>query len=303
MAADHPGVASAADPSDSDPLLPGPPAQAAAVDENGQQKTDPSTPHDDHFILLDQQRRRAESSQQWTLSAVLQTLGLVAALLAIVLGIWYFSRPPSADALYRSISEAAARAEPQPPVGAAAELREFLRRFPDDQRAVQVAALLKEVEIDELDRRLRSHKRSGSTAEQLTSAERLYLDAMSHAESDPPQAIAQLTALVNLFGHPAVVPSPPDAEAARNERCAQLAQRQLDRLRAKYEQQIARARRELEEKISQARDLLTTEPERARAMLQAIIELYGDKPWAADLVERARAARTTNEATGTSVDR
>jgi len=293
MAADHPGVdpaasPSAADPPDGDPSSAGSP-QAAAVDEDGRQKTDQNAPHDDHFILLEDQRRRAESSQHWTLSAVLQTLGLVAALLAIVLGIWYFSLPQSADALYQSISEAAARAEPQPPVAAEGELRQFLRRFPEDQRAARVAALLEDVEIDQLERRLRTYERSAAADERLTSAERLYLDAMSLAESDPPQAIAQLTALANLYGPLAVEPSSPDADARRNERCARLAQRQLDRLSAKYEQQNARARQELEEKISQARDLLTTNPERARSMFQAIIDLYGDEPWAADLVKQARA--------------
>ena len=46
----------------------------------------------------------------------------------------------------------------------------------------------------------------------------------------------------------------------------------------------------LREHLAAADAMRQSEPERARAMYQAVIELYGDKPWAAEAVGRARKA-------------
>jgi hypothetical protein len=46
----------------------------------------------------------------------------------------------------------------------------------------------------------------------------------------------------------------------------------------------------LEERLKSADELRESDPERARAMYRAVVELYGDKPWAAEPVRRAREA-------------
>jgi hypothetical protein len=46
----------------------------------------------------------------------------------------------------------------------------------------------------------------------------------------------------------------------------------------------------LESRLDRAESLKEDEPERAKAMYRAIIELYGDHPWAASAVKRAQSA-------------
>jgi hypothetical protein len=46
----------------------------------------------------------------------------------------------------------------------------------------------------------------------------------------------------------------------------------------------------LQQCLDGADQLAKNEPERAAAIRRGAIELYGDKPWAKDLVARARAA-------------
>ena len=43
-------------------------------------------------------------------------------------------------------------------------------------------------------------------------------------------------------------------------------------------------------RLNAADALRQSEPDRAEAMYRAIVELYGNKPWAADVVRRARNA-------------
>ena len=44
----------------------------------------------------------------------------------------------------------------------------------------------------------------------------------------------------------------------------------------------------IQERSHAADDLRKSEPEQAGAMYRAVVELYGEKPWAADAVRRAR---------------
>ena len=46
----------------------------------------------------------------------------------------------------------------------------------------------------------------------------------------------------------------------------------------------------LQDRLDAADALRKSEPERAKAMYRAVVELYGEKPWAADAVRRARDA-------------
>jgi hypothetical protein len=67
-----------------------------------------------------------------------------------------------------------------------------------------------------------------------------------------------------------------------------LARRQRDELRARIDAAAAEQLPELRRRLAAADALAAQEPDRAAAIWQALVTLYGDKPWAADIVEIAQ---------------
>jgi aspartyl/asparaginyl-tRNA synthetase len=69
-----------------------------------------------------------------------------------------------------------------------------------------------------------------------------------------------------------------------------LAERRLTQLRKEVEEQAKSQLEMLGKRLDEADAMRTDKPEQARAIYRAVIELYSDKPWAAEPVRRARKA-------------
>ena len=69
----------------------------------------------------------------------------------------------------------------------------------------------------------------------------------------------------------------------------QLARRQLELLRGDVAKLTARQIADIRERIAAADALAAKDPAAAKAMLQAVVDLYGDEPWATDVVAEAKA--------------
>ena len=82
----------------------------------------------------------------------------------------------------------------------------------------------------------------------------------------------------------------PDRDPGPNEMCLILAQRRLAQLREEVKKRSAEQLSLLEDRLDAADALRKSDPERAEAMYRAVVELYAEKPWAADAVDRARKA-------------
>ncbi len=243
----------------------------------------------DRFTTVEQDERRAQMRRPHPSPlALLQIFGLVASLLVIGLVGWYLSRPPTADALYMTIQTAAEIGTDVALGRTEDEMRDFLERFPDDPRAAQVGDYLEDIEVARLDRTLRNRVRRSSSGS-LTPLERLYVEAVDLAEKNPHLAIERLQAMLQLYtdGPPTDV-GETTSDAQRRERCLKLARRQLAQLQQQYDESVAQQRDELQQQLRRAVAMQATDPGRGRAMLTAIVRLYGDKPWATEFVQQAK---------------
>ena len=72
--------------------------------------------------------------------------------------------------------------------------------------------------------------------------------------------------------------------------CLKLARRRLESLREQLSRHRAQQLALALDRMREARQIARTDPERAQAVYHAVIELYGDKPWATQAVNQARAA-------------
>jgi eukaryotic-like serine/threonine-protein kinase len=212
-----------------------------------------------------------------------QTGTLVVALLAVGLSVWWFLQPASADAL-------AARIDAQWDAGsieskrqAERDIREFLIRYSSDHRAKTYRDHERELELDALQRSFDSPLRRLTGKKELNPIERAYSEAMNYARIDPEVGIAKLQAIVDLYEQPG-------RNSGADGMCLILAQRRLVQLRKEVQTRSAEQLSLLEERLAAAKALRKSDPEQAEKMYRAVVELYGQKPWAAEAVRRARKA-------------
>ncbi|HEX3999353.1 MAG TPA: protein kinase [Pirellulales bacterium] len=243
-----------------------------------------STPsRGNRFITVEEdERRRAEADASAQSSGWIQIALLSLALASLVgLGL-YMMRPPSADTLFARIETTVGTAgRPERLLDAENDIRKFLSRFPDDPHVPQIKSYAEEIELLHLERQFAlSPRLAGAAGEPITHD---YADAIREAANDPEQTVAKLQALIDFYGQ---LPHPSETTV----RFIELAHRQL----AHLDQQISKIsptyRRLIDANLARAQELRATAPEKARAIWSSIVELYGDKPWAADEVKKARDA-------------
>lgn len=261
-------------------------AADAENDEPLEMAAEPEPPPASRFQLVDEAERRRlvlnETAQRegtdW--QHWLSVAALIAVLLGLVgLAVWMV-QTPSADELYNEILAAEAvgelsEVEPQ--------MKDFLRHFPGDPRADTVRAFAESVDLERTLRRLRLAAIRAGGIEQLGPAEQTFLEAMSLREIDPLAAREKLSQWLQVFGHP--MPSDDDEIA----RLAELARLEVDALSKDPEIGANRHREKLQKRIEWAMQNLSTEEQ--RPLLDAVIALYEEEPWAAEAVEYARRAR------------
>lgn len=236
------------------------------------------------FTTVEEDLARQKHQQARSWAAIFAPLaGLVVALSALgALGV-YLSRPSTADELYAKISARVDADDAESMREVEREIMEFLDRFEDDDRAVELREYQQRLELERLHRQLQRH-RGGISDPKLLPVEMLYLDAMNSAATSPDIAIAKLQLLVKLYGTNGVKPDKADRSAL----CVQLAERQLAQLQTDYNKLTNRQLAAIQERLQAAEVFSKTEPVRARQIYSAIIELYGQQPWAADAVALAK---------------
>ena len=210
-----------------------------------------------------------------------QTGALAVALLLVGLSIRWFLQPPTADALYDRITGKTADETSASFVQAEGDIDEFLNRYPNDTRAEKLHKHKTEIELRRLERRFELRLRGLAETENLSPIEQTYLEALSYIRFDPTRALAKLQSLVDLYGQPG-------DEAGETGQCLTLARRRLVQLHERVQEQAADQAILLKNRLDAADAVEASEPERAEAVYRAIVELYGDKPWAVHAVRRAR---------------
>jgi serine/threonine-protein kinase len=226
---------------------------------------EPQARKPDRFTKVDESHTTTNSWSE-ALSVLLapQTLALVVCLGALVGGGWYLTRPESADALYARIDAAAEAADAEGLKAVKDDIQEFLDRYASDPRAERVQSI-------------------ADDADASSPVQRAYAEANRYALVNPELALAKLQALIDVYD---------DGKEG-----SQLTQHYVRRARLQHallskrvERYIGEGRKLIEARLQKADALAATDPESARRMYRGVVELYGDKPWAGELVERAEEA-------------
>lgn len=241
---------------------------------------------DAHFTKVDLHgaaARTVVSPSLW-----IATLGLVA-LAALVAGVIYnLMQPYNADQLYQRITAGSSPVRVENLRSNAAAIDEFLDRFGDDPRANEMRDYQSRLVLDRLGRRYESIVRGRADATQLHAIERLYVNALYLAESNPSAAAAEMQSLIALFDGADQDQSLSEEQQQTIANCLQLARRQLELLGTAVEQLAAEQLETLAERIATAEAVRDSDPEKAKRICRAIIDLYSDKSWAEDVVARAK---------------
>ncbi len=227
----------------------------------------------DHDAL----RRHEELSRSEGQAISWQTGALAAALLAVGLAAWYYLQPPSANRLYDRIREAAQHQDPERLVQVERELATFLSTYQDDKRRAEVAAYQQQLDEYRWERRFHLRIKTRAGRENLPPIEQAYVEATNYETIDPELALRKLEALLNLYGDLSGNP------------CVQVARKRAAELRRK----LAMAARDhldlIQQRMEHAHTLLRAgERDAARRIWHGVIELYADRPWAAEQVAIAR---------------
>ena len=248
--------------------------------------TVPPTTQATHFTTFDEaarQRATALSSpDEDHVPLWLKITPLLVGAVLFGLGVWYFSRPVSADKLYERVMEVARDGESGDLTRVESKLDDFLERFPSDERAAEIRGLQEELSLYRLQRQYERRAKLRGGSESLGPVERAYVEATQLAATNPQKAAARLEALLNVYSGG----TPSEAE----QRCLKLAGEQLDQLRARAEAVSNADLKVIEQRLDTADSLSASDPDQASAIRRGVIELYSEKPWAEHAVTRAKTA-------------
>ncbi len=235
-----------------------------------------------HFTTYDEAARRRDTSRGtsdddsplwWKVAPLLAAGTLIAA------GIWYVSRPATAESLYQRIVEVVNDSDAEDLSDAAGAIEEYLRRFPDAPQYPEVKALHEELQLDRLQRRYERRARLRGGTDAMGSVERAYVDASKLAKSDPVAAAEQLQAILDVYTGA--------DNSEDDQRCLTLAQESLEELQATgnalYDQELTL----LQQRLDAADALSESQPDRAEAIRRGIVTLYANRSWAQPAVARA----------------
>jgi hypothetical protein len=231
------------------------------------------------FTTVEEERRRTQRERGEWLALAGQLAGLAAALAALAWIGWTLTRPATADDLYATMSDQwqAEDADLRPIDD---EITEFLDRFPDDARAAEVRDFADELELQKIERRLRTQARL-TGAPTAHPAEQVYADALALATTDPARAAAMLEDLLALY------PKPDDIDD-RARQYLTLAERKLEKLRTSLASRADEQLPQIAERLRTAKGMEAVDLSKARGMYRAIVNLYGDEPWAKSVVHDAQ---------------
>ncbi len=242
---------------------------------------------DDRFTSIDDEQRLPPAPTSAPLPPdygawMKISLGLLAIGVFSFLG-WRSSQPDTADELFQRIEAAVDDGRVS---ASSSDIEDFLERFPDDERTTTVRQHLDHIELDRYRQRLTREARRAGGAETLVPAELAYLDALRWEHEASDRTEQKLHALIQFFQLDPESDPPGDDKATG--RCISMARKKLQQLRASARHWRQQIQHEIQQRLQFAEQIENENPEKARQILQAIVRLYGDQPWASPQIETAR---------------
>jgi serine/threonine-protein kinase len=245
------------------------------------QDADDLQPEANHFTTVD-----SDSSGAYSAATITQVLPLAALLLGLLAvasaGVWWLNQPVDASRLFATIEAAAARDNLS---SVDAQLREFLSRFPADDRAEDVRAWLRQVDLDRRERRFDLLARRSTSPGDLLPVEGLYLEALRKSQRDADQGLEMLRSLVVVAEGVEDAEDPEDRIAE----CVALARQKITELESTLADEASQQQGFMRSALAAIERLTASDPAAAKAKATAFVQLYDSKPWADEAVERAKA--------------
>ncbi|MEM8735323.1 MAG: hypothetical protein AAGG44_13915, partial [Planctomycetota bacterium] len=204
--------------------------------------------------------------------------GMVALLLGCIGFAWWMLQPKGVDELYAEIVAAVDSGDDGQFLLARDQVDEFLRRFPEDERAVEVEGLRDEIELSRWTRILRRRATRNGTEKRLSAMEQAFLDCMDSRESNSADTESKLNAFLALF-------ESKEALSANERTLVDLADFARNNLQ-RVERKSNPALEELESLIADAE--ANREGEELKGFYNEILLLYADKEWAVEQIQRIR---------------
>ncbi|MHB8897381.1 MAG: serine/threonine protein kinase [Thermoguttaceae bacterium] len=217
----------------------------------------------------------------------LQTWVLVIAAAAVGLATWYMLQPPTADRLYQRIRDKTSDKSIESYRGARSEIAEFLERYSDDPRSEYLREIETSLDLDRLETTFERQTAGRGDLNRLLPIERAYLEALNYWRVDPELGLLRLEAMITLYDNRKDPEEPFDTTGPTG-KCLELARRRLKQMTRTMEWSTVDDLHLIELQLDRADGLEKETPQRARAMREAVLTLYGHKPWAARAVQRAK---------------
>jgi serine/threonine-protein kinase len=211
-----------------------------------------------------------------------QTAGLALAIVLVGLFIWYMLQPPDVATLFARVEANSDDVQGLSTVRDDIDnlLSNYGQQLDISQRA-KLEGYQEELELDRLERQLDRESRR-ITGKRLTPVERAYLDAIVTLKSNKNEGLRKLKAMVGLFG------IAPDG-AKTTQRCLELARRQISRIEDVMDDAALDDKTYIESRIIYAQEYVADDPDDARRIYEGILETYGDRPWAKEVLDRVRS--------------
>jgi serine/threonine protein kinase len=220
--------------------------------------------------------RQPAESHRWDWLQMLSIIGIVGLLLASIAFIWWKLQPETAEQLYASIIAAAESGDDTQLMAVSGQINEFLHRFPDDERAIDVQAMSDEAELVRRVRMLQRKAAREGGINELSVVEQAFLDSLQTRSQDYETGQGKLEALISVFSGASLDP--------KDQRLVELAAFAKNAALKLSLDQSNKARVQLEETIQSAEKNLTEE--KLRQFYSHILTLYDKKPWAQEQIER-----------------
>lgn len=236
-----------------------------------------------HDGELDQAEEEAETPP-WI---SLQTWVLVAAIAAVGLSVWYMLQPPTADKLYEQIRAQTGDKSIESYRAASPKIDRFLELYSNDPRSGSLREIATSLELDRLENIFERQTAGRGDLNRLLPIERAYLEALNYMRVDPELGLVKLKAMITLYDTRQNREEPFDMSGPTG-KCLELARRRLKQMTRTMEWSTVDDLHLLEVRLDRADELENDDPARAREMREALLTLYGRKPWAAPAVKRAQ---------------
>jgi len=250
------------------------------------------------FVTVEESERAAQqknAKHRWK-RIRMDTLVTVITALVVLISAYWITRPRSADQLFQKITAETKKVQPdlrriRP------ELDQFLTRYPADARSETVAAIQQQLRVNILESRMR---RRVLGSRDVPAIERDYRAAIAREAESPSAALSAMQAIQTVYANKTAASA--DTLSVKDKATwFDLIERQIKRLQQSAQKEqtedIGRARsvlREASQMYSEAVQLTDIKVARQQLnqsslLLQSLIETYGDRPHANDIVDTAES--------------